>query len=308
MKDIVSGLFSVIIPTRGRARELNQALDALLKQPRDLIAEIIVVFDGDRGDDEVVRRHSDVCFLITGGNRGPACARNIGARKAKADYLLFLDDDILVEEGALLKLAECLQSAEKPAAVAARIVPDASVPSTPYVRFAYSDVAHSRYAEGGAEIDCWHYCSSFAAAPRAAFLSAGGFNENFRRYEEVELAMRLQSAGVALTSCPGAIGRHLKIMDRAWFVDRGEVVGGYLRTLLELHPEARRPVHRVLGALGFAGPLFRFKWRLCVKCLPLVERLPAAVALPILRMMHAVGLAGSYLKLGPVRESKETDE
>jgi glycosyltransferase involved in cell wall biosynthesis len=287
--------FSVIVPTSGRRDALGKALDSIQAQSAELIQEIIVVFDCERVDREIALRHADVRFLATGGNKGPAFARNIGARKAQADYLLFLDDDILIEEGALSNLAKCVRMADRPTAVAAQIVPDASVPLTPYVRFAYSDVAHSRFSLRSTDIDCWNYCSSFAAAPRAAFLSVGGFNEVFRRYEEVELAVRLQAAGVGLRSCPEAIGRHLKILDRAWFIERGEVVGGYLRMLLGLHPETKRSMRRALEWLGFTGPVLRFVWVLCVKCLPLVERLPAAVAVYWLRMSHAVGLAGSYL-------------
>lgn len=297
----MEAIFSVIIPTRGRPAELSRSIEALKRQPLALVLEIMVIFDQEHVDEEAVRRHPDLRCFATGGGKGPAYARNMGARYARGAYLLFLDDDVLVEDGAITSLARGLDGVMKPPALAAQIVPAANVPASLYVMFAYSDVAHSRFTGNSAEIDAWKFCSSFAVISRSVFNSAAGFNESFRRYEEVELALRLQAMGVRLLCCPTAVGHHLKIMDRAWFIDRGEVVGGYLRRLLDAHPSARRPPLRILGRLGFARPFLGLCWRISVKSLPLIERLPAMLSLSALRAVHALGLANGYLRQGPMK-------
>ena len=92
-------LFSVIVPTRERPAQLRNCLGALaaLDYPRDRF-EVVVVDDGSREPPESLVRafdgHLEVT-LLAGPRRGPAGARNAGARQAKGDYLAFTDDDCL---------------------------------------------------------------------------------------------------------------------------------------------------------------------------------------------------------------------
>jgi glycosyltransferase involved in cell wall biosynthesis len=87
-------LFSIIIPTYGRAEFLAEAVDSVLIQTvRDF--ECLVIDDGSpepvslsSGDDRVrvVRREV---------NGGPSAARNTGVAHATGRYVTFLDDDDL---------------------------------------------------------------------------------------------------------------------------------------------------------------------------------------------------------------------
>lgn len=86
-------LFSVVIPTHGRAELLNEAIQSVLRQTVSDF-ECVVVDDGSPQapsvpDDpriRVVRREA------TGG---PAAARNTGLGAARGRYVTFLDDDDL---------------------------------------------------------------------------------------------------------------------------------------------------------------------------------------------------------------------
>ena len=82
---------SVIIPTSGRRKDITRTIDAVSQAPGVTADEIIVVVDAKEGAplcDGVAR------WLWTGEQKGPACARNLGAASAKGEVLVFLDDDV----------------------------------------------------------------------------------------------------------------------------------------------------------------------------------------------------------------------
>jgi GT2 family glycosyltransferase len=93
--------FSIIVPTFRRSDVLGRTIDALLATdyPSDRF-EIIVVNDGDdratRGVVNAVQTGPVKVTLICGRGKGAAAARNDGARAAYGDFLVFVDDDILV--------------------------------------------------------------------------------------------------------------------------------------------------------------------------------------------------------------------
>jgi glycosyltransferase involved in cell wall biosynthesis len=103
---------SVIIPTRDRPELLNAAVQSVLRQTR-AVEQIIVVDDASesRGAFATLAALSPTIEIVTRSVRGgPAAARNTGIDRARGEFLLFLDDDDLidprfVEEGlAVLRL------------------------------------------------------------------------------------------------------------------------------------------------------------------------------------------------------------
>ena len=77
---------SVIIPTRNRHNYLLLLLEDLSKQTR-LCFEIIVI------DQSEIQRPIPNCTHIFSDTLGPCVSRNMGAKQAKGDILVFLDDD-----------------------------------------------------------------------------------------------------------------------------------------------------------------------------------------------------------------------
>ncbi len=92
-------LISVVVPTRDRPNALSRCLDALAAQTVDDSLEILVVDDGSSSPRAVataVARHPRA-ILIRRAGRGPAAARNVGARAATGAVVCFTDDDCLPE-------------------------------------------------------------------------------------------------------------------------------------------------------------------------------------------------------------------
>lgn len=88
--------FSVVIPTYNRANELNNVLDSLHRQTfKDF--EVIICDDGSTDHTkEIVKAFSEkllIKYSYEPNWGGPARPRNIGANKATAEWICFLDSD-----------------------------------------------------------------------------------------------------------------------------------------------------------------------------------------------------------------------
>lgn len=91
---------SIIIAIYNRRDELFELLNSLLRQT-DKDFEIIVVDDGSKIDlsptIKLFENQLDIYFYQK-TNSGPGLTRNYGAKRAKNDWLVFVDSDVIVEE------------------------------------------------------------------------------------------------------------------------------------------------------------------------------------------------------------------
>lgn len=91
---------SVIMPIFNAADYLRPALDSVISQTlRDI--EIICVDDGSTDNSlEILKEYQqndERIRIVTETNAGPALARNNGIRRARGEYIAFLDDDDFYE-------------------------------------------------------------------------------------------------------------------------------------------------------------------------------------------------------------------
>ena len=84
---------AVVIPTFNRDSVVSRAIDSVLRQTL-LPSEIIVVDDGstDNTADLIAAKYSAISYLRT-ENKGVSAARNLGIKKAKSEWIAFLDSD-----------------------------------------------------------------------------------------------------------------------------------------------------------------------------------------------------------------------
>lgn len=107
--------YSIIIPTYNRAEEIKECLHSLSQLKFDTNrVEVIVVDDGSVDHTEkVISEFSGnfpfSLYYFKQKNQGPSAARNLGIQKAKGDYVIFLDSDVVVPENYLSKIDEALQ-------------------------------------------------------------------------------------------------------------------------------------------------------------------------------------------------------
>ena len=100
--------FSIVIPVYNMSKTIGNTIASILDNRDYPDKEIIVVLDGRDDDAEkIIKMYKDVKLLSTGDtNKGAPVARNLGAKEATGDYLLFLDADMIIYPGSLTSWAE----------------------------------------------------------------------------------------------------------------------------------------------------------------------------------------------------------
>jgi cellulose synthase/poly-beta-1,6-N-acetylglucosamine synthase-like glycosyltransferase len=202
---------SVVIPARDAAATLGACLDALaLQDVPGANAELIVVDDGSVDQTCAIAQRPGVRVLRSAG-RGPASARNVGARHARGEILVFLDADTVPRPG---WLGEMQAPFVDPLVVAVKgryytfqrgLIP----------RFAQLEF-EDKYArlERARRID--FVDTGTAAFRRDAFAASGGFDEAFGvpSAEDVELAFRLSASGArfVFNSAAGVWHQHAETL------------------------------------------------------------------------------------------------
>jgi GalNAc5-diNAcBac-PP-undecaprenol beta-1,3-glucosyltransferase len=104
--------FSVVVPTYNRAHLLPKTIDSILAQEYGNF-ELIVVDDGstDKTAEAVEKYRSDPRFhYYYKENAERGAARNFGFRKAKGEYVFFIDSDDLMLPGHLVVLNQKIAS------------------------------------------------------------------------------------------------------------------------------------------------------------------------------------------------------
>ena len=102
-------MISVVIPVHNGEQYIESTLRAVLVS-RKWISEIIVVNDGSTDRTEkIVRKYLSDVSLITIEKSGANRARNVGFKKSKCDYIMFLDSDDILECNSLERLLSTIK-------------------------------------------------------------------------------------------------------------------------------------------------------------------------------------------------------
>ena len=200
--------FSIVVPSRDRPAKLATCLAALraLDYPRERY-EVIVVDDGSREDLEPVIRAAADDFAVRlerQEQKGPAGARNHGARSARGDYLAFTDDDCRPRPSWLRELATRVDGPE--VGVGGRVVAG-------HEENAYTVMSHKvlylvyDYYNKDPEAARF-FASNNLMLPAETFRLLGGFDERFTTSEDRDLCDRWIASGRTLRYAPQAVVAH----------------------------------------------------------------------------------------------------
>jgi len=203
-------LFSIIIPTYNRPRQLHECLKSIerLEFPKKRF-EVIVVDDGSKIPLRKLIRSFDNHFsvkLVHQSNAGPAAARNSGAAHAMGDFLVFTDDDCLTVPNWLSKLEKRFNENPKNViggrtinalennsfAATSQLIIDAAY------QYHNDDFANARF-----------FASNNMAVPADLFRSIGGFDARFWTSEDREFCDRWLWRGYKMTYAPEIVVHHV---------------------------------------------------------------------------------------------------
>jgi glycosyltransferase involved in cell wall biosynthesis len=102
---------SGIIPTYNRVNILKRTLDSIAQQTVQPKEIIIIDASDDNSTEELCKRIDlGLCEIIylPATEKGAAAQRNQGVEKARYDYILFMDDDVILENLCLERLWNCI--------------------------------------------------------------------------------------------------------------------------------------------------------------------------------------------------------
>jgi glycosyltransferase involved in cell wall biosynthesis len=104
--------FSIIIAYYNQSKLIGETLQSISDQEYNNY-EIVIINDGSsEAETEFIKglaEANDKVVLITQNNTGPGSARNRGIDKSTGEYIIFLDGDDLLSEGALSKFHSFLK-------------------------------------------------------------------------------------------------------------------------------------------------------------------------------------------------------
>ena len=187
-----SGRCDLVVPTVARP-SLSVLLASLAPQLDDASTRVVVVDD---------RRHPSPALpdppealagrvrILASGGRGPAAARNLGWRSSSAEWVVFLDDDVVVPPGWFAALSEDL------AALPATVAGSQGRIEVPLPQ----DRAPTDWERNVASLERANWVTADMAYRRRALERVGGFDERFPRAyrEDADLALRIRRAGYGL--------------------------------------------------------------------------------------------------------------
>jgi GT2 family glycosyltransferase len=227
---------SVVVPTYNRVTRLQHVIGALEQQqyPADAY-EVIVVSDGSSdGTDaylEALRSPMRLRWFAQ-SNRGPAAARNAGVDRAAGELIVFIDDDVVPESRLLAEHVRAHREADREVAVLGPLLSPDGFIMAPWARWEQEMLMKQYKAmlRGDWQPSPRQFYTGNASLRRSQILAAGGFDENFRRAEDVELAYRLAARGLGFVFTMKAAGAHYversyrSWLDAAFTYGRNDVI------------------------------------------------------------------------------------
>jgi GT2 family glycosyltransferase len=220
----------IVIVAYGTHDRLRRCLESLRAHPPSRAHEVIVVDNGcDARTASTVHSVLPATRVISPrANLGFTRATNLGIRRGRSDYVLFLNPDTEVVAGTLDRLVAVLDSKPEVAVVGPRLVrPDGSFDHA--ARRAFPTVLgaighftgvgrltrHGRLAQYRApEVEAGPVDAingAFMLARRSALESIGLLDKRYWMYmEDLDLLFRLKQAGWVTWYEPAALAIHLK--------------------------------------------------------------------------------------------------
>lgn len=198
---------TVIVPARNASHDLENCLRAL-RTSVGVDLEIIVIDDGSIDDTAETARNCGADLVISlPASRGPAVARNIGAKKAAHDVVVFIDADVQVFPATVAQLVADARSEVYSAVFGSYC----EWPSAPGIVSHFRNLLHHIFHQNGSE-EAETFWAGCGAIRKDVFLAENGFSEAYAKpcIEDIELGMRMRQSGHRIRLNPDIRATHAK--------------------------------------------------------------------------------------------------
>ena len=237
--------YSFIIPVFNRPDEVDELLDSLTRQTVTDF-EVVVVEDGSQVPcEDICRKYAarlDIHYYMK-PNSGPGQSRNYGVERAKGEYVIILDSDVVVPENYLRAVDEELR--RNPADAFGG--PDRAADSFTPVQKAISYSMTSFFTTGGIrggkkKLDKFYPRSFNMGLRRDVYMQLGGFSK-MRFGEDIDFSIRIFKAGCRCRLFPEAWVWHKRRTDFRKFFRQVYNSGIARINLYKKYPESLKLVH-----------------------------------------------------------------
>jgi glycosyltransferase involved in cell wall biosynthesis len=220
--------------------------------------EIIIVEDGSKNKAEHIvdkfKDKLDVKYYFK-ENEGQGFARNYGFERAKGDYFIVFDSDIIVPKDYFLKVIEGIKEHGYDAFGG----PDAAHDSFTAIQKAISYSMTSPFTTGGIRgnkkhVGQFHPRSFNLGISREVWEKTGGFKLS-RRSEDIEFSIRMINSGFKVGLIPDAFVYHKRRTSFGQFYKQTHNFGKGRIDIYCLYPKELKPVH-ALPAVFVLGLIF----------------------------------------------------
>lgn len=252
--------YSIIVPVYNRPDECDELLDSLCRQTvADF--EVIIVEDGSQVPcQEVVSKYAgrlDVHYYSK-PNSGPGQTRNYGVERARGEYVLILDSDVVLPDDYIKSVDTELEAQGRPEAFGG---PDRAHESFTAVQKSINYGMTSFFTTGGirggkAKLDRFFPRSFNMGVRRDVYQQLGGFSK-MRFGEDVDFSYRLVESGARCRLFPSAWVYHKRRANFRQFFKQVHNSGIARINLTKRHPGTLKLVHMLpmVFTLGVAACL-----------------------------------------------------
>lgn len=237
--------FSVIIPLYNRPQEIKELLQSLCKQTY-LQFEVLIIEDGSAQDAKAIvaefQTKLDIHYFYK-ENSGQGFSRNYGFERAKGDYFIIFDSDIIVPSDYLEIVRNYLFEHQLDAYGG----PDAAHDSFTPIQKAISYAMTSPFTTGGIRgnkkhIGQFHPRSFNMGVSRAVYEKVGGFTLT-RLGEDIEYSIRIHESGFKIGLISDAKVYHKRRTSFAQFYKQLHFFGRARINIYKHFPSQLKAVH-----------------------------------------------------------------
>jgi len=262
---IETRFFSIVLPTFGRPDEVDECLESLTHQTVQDFE--VIIADGSPNDDVrpvVEKYHNRLSIQVIYEKYLPVSdARNEGAKKAKGNWLIFLDSDCIIPADYLHKVNLGL-TRERFDVFGG---PDAADDSFTDVQKAISYSMTSLFTTGGIRgnkkhMGQFHPRGFNMGMSRSAFFAVNGYSTDFKCGEDIDLSIRLIKGGLKTGLIPEAYVYHKRRTDFKKFYKQVYRFGAARINLYARHNEELKITHFFPAV--FTVYLFTFWWSIFI--------------------------------------------
>jgi GT2 family glycosyltransferase len=240
------GLVSIVIPTFNRKKDLLECIESLYRSDYGDYEIVIVDNASEDGTSEAVAGMPRVRLIAEKLRHGMSVGRNIGAMNSRGRYVLFLDDDCLVQESAISRLVRYASARPEYGALGPIVY---EFPDRNRIRAAGTSInlltGKNTFNLGGqTEIGEFPEVQEVQILPDACLVKrevlrkVGLFDENLFNYLDTDFCFRVAKAGYKVAcvasakvwhksrsaSSPYARETAIRVLSRSYEIARGRLI------------------------------------------------------------------------------------